>query len=134
MYTDLLFLVCFAKSGHFWNGACSDLSSNSEFPCDVRLEKKLPCGHSQLVECSVPVESIFCPVPEEQVLGCRHRVATQCGVSIEKRLKFVCKEEVVKELPCSHSITLLCGSKEASKPLENIYCRYEISSLILITV
>jgi hypothetical protein len=112
------------NSGHLWNGACSDLSTNSEIPCDVRLEKKLSCGHSQLVECSVPIESIFCHVPEEQVLGCRHSVATQCGVPIEKRLKFVCKEEVVKELPCSHSISLPCGSKEANKPLGNIYCRY----------
>lgn len=119
---DIVFFV-FNNSGHSWTGTCGDLSANTEIPCDVRLEKKLPCGHSQLVDCPVPVESIFCNAPDEQVLGCRHRVQTLCGVSIEKRLKFVCKEEVVKELPCEHSITLQCGSKEANKPLENIYCR-----------
>ena len=75
------------------------------------------------VECSTPTDTVFCTVKTEHVLGCRHSVPTKCGVSLEKRLMLTCPVEEMKVLPCGHPCYLKCGSKEASKPLNSIFCR-----------
>lgn len=103
-------------------GIC--LMSSEEMPvCRQMMEKKLPCNHLARVECSVPAEKVFCNETCDHVLGCRHSVPTKCGVSLEKRLLLSCPSKEEKELPCGHKFILKCGSDEASKPLNSLYCR-----------
>jgi hypothetical protein len=87
------------------------------------MKKKLPCGHLAMLECCIPTEKIVCKEPMDHKLGCRHSVPTKCGVPLKDKLKLTCPIEEEKKLPCGHVYLLKCGSKEASKPLNSLYCR-----------
>jgi hypothetical protein len=121
--------ICFApmsmqrSCGHLWITTCGELSSSNDIPCCTVVEKRLPCGHLARVKCSVQTDKVVCTVNTEHVLGCRHTIPTICGDSLEKRLKLTCSVEEIKVLPCGHTCHLKCGSKEASKPLNSIFCR-----------
>jgi len=60
-------------------------------PIDFKyqVDKRLPCGHHQRIDCSTPVESITCTACYDQVLGCRHTVSTLCGESLERDSKYL---------------------------------------------
>lgn len=113
--------------GHIWATTCGEMSSVVESNvCNEKKEKYLPCGHKVRVKCSQPLEEIICNEPDVQVLGCRHSVATKCGVPLEKRLLLPCTKELARRLPCGHDCIVKCGSKEAEKPVANLFCRYRL--------
>ena len=122
--------ICFEPAsltracGHVWNTTCGEISTFTNDICREKVNKRLPCGHSTLLECSSSTANVVCSEFIDYSLGCRHTVITKCGLPLEKKLKLICSKEELKKLPCGHTLTVRCGSKEAKKLPIRTFCRY----------
>ncbi|KAJ8042123.1 NFX1-type zinc finger-containing protein 1 [Holothuria leucospilota] len=81
--------------GHPCNRICS--SPCADF-CEEMVQKELPCGHAQLVECSVDRTKVICQSRCKIELPCGHACKMKCSQKCTTR----CKEIVTKTLSCGH--------------------------------
>lgn len=97
-------IVC--NDGHICRKYCWEPCG----PCNTRVERKLPCGHTAQTTCSKDPLTIKCKFPKEVVLpNCRHKVQIACGDTLEQA---VCPKPCDIRLDCGHQCTELCHAKD----------------------
>eukprot|EP01116_Phalansterium_solitarium_P021910 TRINITY_DN7033_c0_g1_i2.p1 TRINITY_DN7033_c0_g1~~TRINITY_DN7033_c0_g1_i2.p1 ORF type:complete len:1253 (+),score=300.21 TRINITY_DN7033_c0_g1_i2:224-3982(+) len=94
------------KCGHVCGKRCYEECGD----CQMLLDKKLPCGHTELVPCCVEAEDHTCPRPCTKLLPCGlHKCPRQCGQSCAT----FCHTVVAKPLPCGHTAKVECSADVA---------------------
>jgi hypothetical protein len=70
--------------------------------CCVKVEKELPCGHKNMVNCMKDPEKVNCMVAvEKEFADCNHSGRVVCSIKI-------CPNACDRQVPCGHSCTLRC--------------------------
>jgi len=111
--------------------ACNKKHPNCNHPCLKRcsepcgvcttiIDKTLPCGHIDKVECYVPTEEHLCTKPCEKKLPCgKHLCPKLCG---EKCSQY-CHTIVEKDLKCGHVVKVECGVDISKMKCSNVLCQ-----------
>ncbi|XP_057379532.1 NFX1-type zinc finger-containing protein 1-like [Daphnia carinata] len=87
-------------------------------PCVVRVTKKLPCTHEQIVLCYKDPAKEFCQTPVWKILpACGHGVDLLCGASVSEA---VCPEPCGMTLDCDHICPLSCHKRSSHA---NVKCQ-----------
>ena len=78
--------------------------------CSVIVSKDLPCGHIQMMKCSLTEQpDIVCTEIVLKILPCSHTARLQCNVEPDK---FRCLKVVKKTRPsCGHVVTEECSAE-----------------------
>ncbi|KAJ6649215.1 NFX1-type zinc finger-containing protein 1 [Pseudolycoriella hygida] len=74
-------------------------------PCNVKMERILPCGHVTELSCHIDIDNYECDVQVIKQLKCEHAVHLLCSSPIEE---YRCTTNVQKELDCGHVKSLPC--------------------------
>ena len=87
---------------------CTKICSEPCPPCETKVQKFLPCGHTQLVPCSTEPEDFLCPVKVKKELEpCHHTQEIECYKKSEsKHCTVICG----KPRECGHLCAVTCGS------------------------
>lgn len=73
--------------------------------CQEIVPKLLECNHTACLRCSTPVEGYQCVIKEKKKLECGHTKLLPCHVPITN---YECVERVNKELDCGHTGVMKC--------------------------
>ncbi|XP_057379336.1 NFX1-type zinc finger-containing protein 1-like [Daphnia carinata] len=74
--------------------------------CLVKVNRTLPCGHSQIAECFLSDEKIKCTeIVNKTIIECMHSIRIECSVIATRRL---CKQPCEKYLKCGHQCKKQC--------------------------
>ncbi|KAJ9441258.1 hypothetical protein DIPPA_32291 [Diplonema papillatum] len=77
----------------------------------MKVEKKLPCGHTKTTDCYRPEENIRCQAACGVRLACGHLCGNACGSCARGRLKLhACGESCKRTLVCGHQCSDKCSS------------------------
>ena len=72
----------------------------------MKLEKQLPCGHIEPVECRQATEDglkiVECPRPCKEMLKCKHLCTGSCGKCQTGRVHVRCQAKCDRPLICGH--------------------------------
>ena len=106
--------------GHMRIALCGNQSVYKSIPCDKMVEKQMPCGHNQQVECHKDPNQSLCRFRVEHELACLHVTEIPCGLTTDAhRLStLTCRESVSKLLRCGHPKFMECGEDPLSKKCE----------------
>ena len=107
--------------GHMRSVVCGETFNAQKVQCEEAIEKRFPCGHTITTKCHKSAKNVTCNKKIKRNLNCGHTVLTQCTASLTD---VKCGETLKRKLPCRHEIQVACGSFEAQKPVETIFCRY----------
>ena len=89
--------------GHKCTKLCSEPCVTK---CRGKSEKKLPCGHLQLLPCHLPPSHATCRDNCERMLKCGHKCTGICGKPCNQE---TCVEMTRKsDWPCGHTVTVRC--------------------------
>lgn len=83
-------------------------------PCEINMERTLPCGHVINLPCCIDIVSYPCQELVSRHLECNHTVSLHCRVDVES---YTCTTKVDKELNCGHTKRLPCNI-----PITNYEC------------
>ena len=78
--------------------------------CQEKVNKRLLCGHTALVSCSVKVTDFSCPIPCMKPLDCDHPCKGKCGSCSNGRLHIACQQKCDRTLSCGHICLFPCTS------------------------
>lgn len=82
-------------------------------PCNVRVERVLPCSHSAQTACHKDPAKIKCKVPKNVILpSCGHEVTVACGDNLNE---VDCPKPCDTRLDCGHQCTNTCHVKNDPK-------------------
>ncbi|EFX83237.1 hypothetical protein DAPPUDRAFT_301907 [Daphnia pulex] len=98
---------------------CTELCHKCHEDCDLcitKINRQLPCGHSQVAECSPVVEQAQvekflqeCPHKCRANLPCEHSCKGSCGQCFNGRLHKACEEKCGRTLVCGHNCGVNCA-------------------------
>ncbi|XP_068724766.1 uncharacterized protein [Montipora capricornis] len=94
------------KCGHEQQIPCS--VEPETFPCKMKCENKLPCGHSCAKECGQKC-TFNCQVICKKFLSCGHETTLPCFIDPTEHSN--CKENCDKVLDCGHPCSKKCREK-----------------------
>ena len=97
--------------GHTCGLKCGDCRSNNKHRqrCEVKVEKRWPCGHTGITDCYLASKDIPCPQLCKERLRCSHTCSGTCGECLEGRIHRSCKETCNKLLLCGHRCSFPCS-------------------------
>ncbi|KAI1733344.1 AAA domain-containing protein [Ditylenchus destructor] len=80
--------------------------------CEEKVVKDLPCGHSKLAECALPVEKILCNEKCTRLLACNHPCQLKCSDDCSsQKCRAECTAKVLKRWPlCGHEVETKCST------------------------
>ena len=93
------------KCGHICQELCSKPCTTS---CCVRVNKTLPCGHTQNIPCYLDASIAECRQPCDTFLDCGHKCPGRCGRCQRGRLHVRCRSKCGRTLVCSHVCDFPC--------------------------
>ena len=91
--------------GHVCQELCSKPCTTS---CCVRMNKTLPCGHTQNIPCYLDASIAECRQPCDTDLDCDHKCPGECGLCQRGRLHVRCRSKCGRTLVCSHVCDFPC--------------------------
>ena len=91
--------------GHVCQELCSKPCTIS---CCVRMNKTLPCGHTQNIPCYLDASIAECRQPCDTFLDCGHKCPGRCGQCQRGRLHVCCRSKCGRTLVCSHVCNFPC--------------------------
>ncbi|KAI9551691.1 hypothetical protein GHT06_022027 [Daphnia sinensis] len=81
--------------------------------CIIKVNRTLPCGHSQIAECFLSDEKIKCKeIVNKTIIVCMHPIRIECSALATRGL---CKQPCEKYLSCGHQCKKQC--RETCTPL-----------------
>ncbi|XP_057289829.1 NFX1-type zinc finger-containing protein 1-like isoform X1 [Hydractinia symbiolongicarpus] len=92
-------------------------------PCQIKVEKLLPCGHTQQTQCSDEPTEVICQSPCQKLMQCGHNCSNKCGEECSPVDE--CQFTVDKKLGCGHTQNVEC-----SKKIENAECQIKCESVL----
>ncbi len=93
--------------GHKCKQKCHKCSAGC-LPCKVKVQKDLPCGHSQQCYCSDDPKEVKCKKQCDKKLDCGHYCQEKCS----QPCTVECPAQVDKCLPCGHTVQGACYIRE----------------------
>lgn len=79
-------------------------------PCNILVEKLLPCGHSHSIPCYISPEKYKCPSQvEKEIALCQHKVIMPCH---QDPKLFQCPTDCDTRLDCGHKCRNKCHYKK----------------------
>ena len=104
--------------GHQCANKCGENCSQN---CQVEVTKTLSCGHKKKLQCfQDPVTFKNCQKVCEKILACEHPCSKKCSEQCR------CEKEITITLPCEHTKRVLCRKK--NEPIKcNETCKRKLS-------
>lgn len=85
-------------------------------PCQIPVEKLLPCGHTHLIQCHISPENYSCPTKMiKEISHCLHKVTMPCHIDPDS---FLCPMDCDTRLDCGHKCRLDCHRTKDPDHLE----------------
>ena len=75
------------------------------------VNRKLSCGHTMQVSCSLPKYEILCEEPCHDTLPCGHKCNGTCGKCLGGTLHVKCNKNCEKNLVCGHRCEQKCSAE-----------------------
>ena len=76
--------------------------------CNVKISKECPCGHVNMIACSIKPVDVKCSQHCKEILSCGHRCDGKCSQCFLIRIHEPCKYEVEGIRFCGHHILVPC--------------------------
>ena len=76
--------------------------------CNVKVDKECPCGHINMISCSITPTDAECSQRCKAILSCGHRCDGKCSQCIVTQSHEPCKYETVAVRFCGHRIQVPC--------------------------